>query len=74
MENTLREVIFIAIGKEKFKLKTGINRYNEATEAFELDSEKFTPKINAYIVAILYRAGIFFVFIVGIVSIANLLR
>lgn len=74
LENTLREIIFIAIGKEKFKLSTEINRYNEATEAYELDAEKFNPKINAYIVAILYRAGIFFIAIVGIISIANLLR
>ncbi|HLX52699.1 MAG TPA: hypothetical protein VKR58_02105 [Aquella sp.] len=74
LENTLREIIFIAIGKERFKLTTEINSYNEATEAYELDAEKFNPKINAYIVAILYRAGIFFIAIVGIVSIANLLR
>lgn len=74
LDNTLREVIFIALGKEKFKLNTEINSYNEATEASELDEDKFNPKINAYIVAILYRAGIFFVVIVGIISIANLLR
>jgi hypothetical protein len=74
LENTLREIIFIAIGKEKFKLDTQINSYNEATEAYDLDAEKFNPKINAYIVAILYRAGIFFIAIVGIISIANLLR
>jgi hypothetical protein len=74
LENTLREIIFIAIGKEKFKLNTEINRYNEATEAYAPDAEKFNPKINAYIVAILYRAGIFFIAIVGIISIANLLR
>lgn len=74
LNNTLREVIFIAIGREKFKLNTEINSYNEATEASELDANKFNPKINAYIVAILYRSGIFFVVIVGIISIANLLR
>lgn len=75
LENTLREVIFIAIGREKFKLGTEeLNQYNEATEACELDYEKFNPKINAYIVAILYRAGIFFAILIAIISIANLLR
>ncbi len=74
LENTLREVIFIAIGKEKFKLNTETNSYNEATEAYELNTERFNPKMNAYIVAILYRASIFFIIVVGIVSIANLLR
>ncbi|MCC2625129.1 MAG: hypothetical protein K0R14_1002 [Burkholderiales bacterium] len=73
LENTLREIIFIAIGKEKFKLNLDTN-YNEATEAYELDAEKFNPQINAYIVAILYRAGLFFIAVVGIVSVANLLR
>jgi hypothetical protein len=73
LENTLREIIFIAIGKEKFKLNQDTN-YNEATEAYELDAEKFNPQINAYIVAILYRAGLFFIALVGIISIANLLR
>ncbi len=72
LENTLREVIFIAIGKEKFKLQD--TNYNEATEAYELDAEKFNPQINAYIVAILYRAGLFFIAVVGIISAANLLR
>lgn len=74
LENTLREIIFIAISKEKFKLNTEINRYNEATEAYDLDAEKFNPKINSYIVAILYRASIFFIALVCIISIANLLR
>ncbi|MCC2645808.1 MAG: hypothetical protein K0R94_1586 [Burkholderiales bacterium] len=74
LEVTLREIIFIAIGKEKFKLSTGINSYNEATEAYDLDAEKFNPKINSYIVAILYRASIFFIALVSIISVANLLR
>lgn len=74
LENTLKEVIFIAIGKEKFQLSSDINDYNETTEANELGTEKFNPKINAYIVAILYRSGIFFVVLIGLISIANLLR
>jgi hypothetical protein len=72
LDNLLKETVFYALGKEKFKLDT--HNYSEATEADELDNDKFSPKIVEYIVAVLYRVGIFFIIIAGLLSIANLLR
>lgn len=74
LENTLNEIILIAISKEKFKVAQKSYSGDDAIEANELYQEKLSPEIRAYIVALLYRSGIFFTILVGIISVANLLR
>ena len=73
LENVLHEIILIAIGKEKFQLAQEIYNPDDATEANLLQAEKFNPKINSYIIAILYRTGLFFIGLIAIISIANIL-
>lgn len=73
LENILHEIILIAIGKEKFRLAQENYNPDDITEANLLQAEKFNPKINSYITAILYRAGLFFIGLIAIVSIANIL-
>jgi len=71
LENMLSEIVLIAIGKDKFQINPKL--IVEGIEAGSINSERFTPKITAYIVAILYRAGLFFIGMLAIISIANLI-
>jgi hypothetical protein len=73
LDNVLREVILIAIGKEKFQKTQEIYNLDDTTEGNLLQTEKFNPQINSYITAILYRAGLFFIGLIAIISIANTL-
>ena len=73
LENVLHEVILISIGKEKFRLAQEIYNPDDTTETNLLQSEKFNPTINSYITAILYRSGLFFIGLIAIISIANIL-
>lgn len=74
LENMLHEVILIAISKEKFKISRTSYSGDDAIETNELYQEALNPEVRAYIIALLYRSGIFFIILVGIISIANLLR
>lgn len=71
LENMLNEIVLISIGKDKFQIGESIE-ISEEIEAGILDQERFTPKITAYIVAILYRAGLFFIGVVTLICIAKL--
>ncbi len=71
LENMLNEIVLIAIGKDKFQIGDNI-LVSEEFEASKLDHERFTTEITAYIVAILYRAGLFFIGIVALICISKL--
>ncbi len=71
LENTLNDIVLIAIGKDKFQLGTKDLETDEI-EAFKLEEEHFTPEITAYIVAVLYRAGLFFIGVIALICIAKL--
>ncbi len=71
LENTLNEIVLIAIGKDKFQLGIKDSETDEI-EAFKLEEEHFTPEITAYIVAVLYRTGLFFIGVITLVCIAQL--
>ena len=71
LENMLNELVLIAIGKDKFQIDQHVS-HDKEFEATTLDSQRFTPEITAYIVAILYRAGIFFIGIIAIISLAKI--
>lgn len=58
LNNTLHEIILLAIDKDKFQIKQ--NEMDD-TESGVVPTERFTPEIKSHIIAILYRAGIFFV-------------
>lgn len=71
LENMLHEVILTAIGKDKFQIAIGANI--DDIEAGALTNDKFTPQITAYIVAVLYRAGLFFIGMLAIMCIVALI-
>ncbi|MDQ5921670.1 MAG: hypothetical protein QG673_1729 [Pseudomonadota bacterium] len=71
LESMLNQIVLIAIGKDKFQIDE-IRYADKEVEASILNDERFTPEITAYIVAILYRAGLFFIGIVALISIAAL--
>lgn len=72
LENTLNEVAFIAIGKDKFSHK----KYNDddsGIENFTKTNNSFDPRAVDFVVALLYRAGIFFILGITVASIIALL-
>jgi membrane protein required for beta-lactamase induction len=71
LENVLNELAFIAIGKDKFS--KGKTYEIEGIEEIQHANNLFDPKVVDYVVALLYRSGIFFIFIITCISIANLL-
>ncbi|HMT02635.1 MAG TPA: hypothetical protein PKD00_04895, partial [Burkholderiales bacterium] len=73
LEDTLKEAVVIAIGKGKFQIKK-LSEQQDDIEAGVITQDKFNPQIDAYIIAILYRAGLFFLLVLTIVSLANTIR
>jgi hypothetical protein len=71
LENMLNEIVLIAIGKVKFKVGANVIEADEI-EAVKLEEEHFSKEITAYIVAVLYRAGLFFIGVIALVCIAKL--
>lgn len=72
LENVLNEVAFIAIGKDKFR-NNEILFENEGFEDTRITNNLFNPKVIDYVVALLYRSGLFFILSVSIISIVNML-
>ncbi|MBP9742109.1 MAG: hypothetical protein KBD37_01990 [Burkholderiales bacterium] len=70
LENMLHEIVLIAIGKGKFQIDGTWYTDQGEIEAAVLDDQRFTREITAYIVAILYRASLFFIGIIAVVCIA----
>ena len=70
LENVLNEVAFIAIGKDKFKHHTLIIE-NEGIEELCNSHNLFDPKVVDYVVALLYRSGLFFILSITLISIIN---
>lgn len=73
LENVLDEIAFLAIGKDKFTKKTNMRYYDETIEDLSSNKDKLNPEIIQYVVALLYRVGIFFVGSIIIISIVELL-
>lgn len=72
LENVLNEVAFLAIGKDKFAKAS--SRYQDDTiEDYRSNKDKLNPEIIKYVVALLYRVGIFFIGSIIIISLAELL-
>lgn len=75
LESTLEEAILIAIGKEKFNQPSSIIHEQAGIELTEeYLTNKINPKMIPYIIAILYRAEIFFIGVISLMGIANLIR
>jgi membrane protein required for beta-lactamase induction len=72
---TLKEVVLLAIGKDKFEITPLQNHDNDEndTESGMLQEEKFTPEIKPYIVAVLYRASIFYLGILALIEIVSII-
>ena len=72
LENLLNEVVLVAIEKNKFQIAVS-NSIDKEIEAPILDNKYFIPEITAYIVAILYRSGLFFIGLVTMISIVKMI-
>lgn len=72
LETVLNEVAFIAIGKDKFKNSQAIEE-NEDFAHLRNSNNLFNPKVVDFVVALLYRSGIFFILAVTIISLVNLI-
>ncbi|MCX8514623.1 MAG: hypothetical protein ORN24_03555 [Burkholderiales bacterium] len=71
LENMLNELVLVAINKERFKIHENF-KYDQEIEASSFSSQRYTPEITAYIVATLYRAGIFFIVLIMFLAIAKM--
>lgn len=74
LDITLQEVVLIAIGKDKFQI-TPSNPHDNIndTEAGMLQEESFTPEIKPYIVAVLYRASLFYLGLIVLIKLVSIL-
>lgn len=72
LENLLNELVFIAIGKDKFTKNHGNNTENDGIEDLGNQNNLFDPKVVDYVVALLYRSGISFILAITIISIVSL--
>lgn len=72
LETTLNEVAFIAIGKDKFKNINKTFDY-EGFEDLKKSNNLFDPKVVDFVVALLYRSGLFFIFAISLISLVNLI-
>ncbi len=70
LENTLNEIAFVAIGKDKFTKQHNVE--DDGIEDIRSTHNLFNPKVVDYVVALLYRSGLFFIAFVSIISIINL--
>ena len=71
LENLLNEIVYVAIGKDKFQMRKP--KFNDdGFEAIERHSS-YDPQVIDYIVALLYRTGVFFIASIICISIADLL-
>ncbi len=71
LENMLNEAILIAIGKTKFQQSIKYENIDN-TESGLVSGANISPQIRQYIVAILYRAGLFFIGILFIIIFASM--
>ncbi|MDD3266082.1 MAG: hypothetical protein PHC75_02740 [Burkholderiales bacterium] len=72
LESVLTEVAFLAIGKDKFAKAS--SRYQDDTiEDYRSNKDRLNPEIIKYVVALLYRVGVFFIGSIIIISLVELL-
>lgn len=71
LETVLNEVTFRAIGKDKFA-KANVNFEDDGIEDIRKSDNLFDPKVVDYVVALLYRAGLFFITAITVISVLNL--
>ena len=73
LENTLKDVILISIGKSKFQNDTLTSEVDDFSQDY-LVEEKLSSEINPYVVAILYRTGLFFISVLAIVDLTIIMH
>lgn len=73
LEQSLNQLILLAIGKDKFKNETNTDYYPESFALWN-NTKELNANILTYITAILYRAGIFFIGIIVLISIVYIFK
>jgi len=71
LETVLNEVAFIAIGKDKFA-KVSYEAPEDGIEDFRNLNNLFDPRVVDFVVALLYRSGLFYIATISIISLINL--
>lgn len=72
LENVLNEVAFIAIGKDKFARAAAYDE-DSGIEDLRHNNNIFDPRVVDFVVALLYRVGLFFIIAISVISIVDLL-
>lgn len=70
LETALNEVAFLAIGKDKFARYSNIDE-DTGSENFHRNNNLFDPRVVDFVVALLYRVGIFFILSIVVISLLS---
>lgn len=73
LENILKDVVLISIGKSKFQNNTLVSENDDYLLEYSSD-EKISDEVKPYIVAILYRTGLFFISVLAIVDLTIIMH
>lgn len=73
LENTLKDVILISIGKSTFQNNVLSSEVDDFSQDYIIE-EKLSTELNPYIVAILYRTGLFFISVLAIIDLTVIMH
>jgi hypothetical protein len=69
LDDILHDVILIAVDKDKFQSSLD---YIDNAEAGSVQLDRFNPQMTTYVIALLYRAGLFFIGLIALTAVAHI--
>ena len=69
LDDVLHDIILIAVDNDKFKANSDDL---DNADAGSIETEVFTPQMTTYIVAVLYRAGLFFIGVIALIAVGHI--
>ncbi len=69
LDDMLNDAILIAVDKDRYQANSDDT---DTADAGQIKSEAFTPQMTTYIIAVLYRSGLFFIGIIALMAIGHL--
>lgn len=73
LEYVLKEVVLISIGKSKFQNNTLVSENYDYNTEFRVE-DKISDEVKPFIIAILYRTGLFFISVLAIVDLTIIMH
>ncbi len=65
----MHDIILIAVDKDKFQSSLD---YIDNAEAGSVQLDRFNPQMTTYVIALLYRAGLFFIGLIALTAVAHI--